>query len=166
MCVYRSTSVSAFIANGYQFVPYSCISAALLSSSISNLSTSAIGLHGKIMVKTEGGIPFPVYRSFSFEIYFNMCFHFQLLLAFGLVKILSSGVVISSHSPGLPMYSLSLAVILFPLFLLPCSQYKTYQSKCLICAGRGSKLSPVLFGNISCEYVQFFLSIITIGCYR
>ena len=52
--------------------------AALLAISISNLSTSAIGSHGKMMVETKGAIPFPVYRSFSFQIGFNMCFHFQL----------------------------------------------------------------------------------------
>ena len=63
--------------------------AALLASSISNLSTSAIGSHDKMMVGTEGGIPFPAYRSFSFQIGFNMCFHFQLLLAFGLVSLSS-----------------------------------------------------------------------------
>ena len=34
--------------------------AALLAINISNLSTSAIGSHGKMMVGTEDGIPFPV----------------------------------------------------------------------------------------------------------
>ena len=107
----------------------------LVAISIFNLSTSAIGSRGKTMVGIEGVIPFPVYRSFS-QIGFNMCFHFQFLLVFGLVslssgdcwmhyfsiiiiipigEILSSGVVatISSHSPGVPSYSLSPTIILF-----------------------------------------------------
>ena len=61
----------------------------LLANSISNLSTSAIGSHGKMMAETEGVIPFPLYRSFSSQIGFNMCFHFQLLLAFSLVSLSS-----------------------------------------------------------------------------
>ena len=65
------------------------LTAALLAISISNLSTSAIGSHGKMMAGTEGVIPFPVYRTFSSQIGFNMCFHFQLLLAFGLVSLSS-----------------------------------------------------------------------------
>ena len=52
--------------------------AALLAINISNLFTSAIGSHGKMMVGTEGVIPFPVYRSFSSQIGVSMCFHFQL----------------------------------------------------------------------------------------
>ena len=62
-------------------------SAVLLAISISNLSTSAIGSHGKMMAGTEGMKLFPVYRSFSFQIGFNMCFHFQLLSAFGFVSL-------------------------------------------------------------------------------
>ena len=58
--------------------------AALLAISISNLSAGAIGSHGKMIMRTEGIIPFHVYRSFSSQIGFNMCFHFQLLLTFGL----------------------------------------------------------------------------------
>ena len=50
--------------------------AALLAISISSLSTSVIGSHGKLMDGIEGVIPFPVYRSFSSQICFNMCFHF------------------------------------------------------------------------------------------
>ena len=46
--------------------------AALLDFSISNLSTSAIRSHGKMMVGSDGVIPFPVYRSFSSQIGFNM----------------------------------------------------------------------------------------------
>ena len=41
------------------------------------------------MVRTEGARPFPVYRSFSSQIGFNMWFHFQLLLAFGLDSLSS-----------------------------------------------------------------------------
>ena len=55
--------------------------AALLAISISNLSTSAIVSHDKMMVETEGVKPFSVYRSFSSQIGFNMCLHFQLLSA-------------------------------------------------------------------------------------
>ena len=40
------------------------------------------------------------------------------------------------------------------------------QFKCLISARDGSKLSKVLFGNISYEYVHFSLTIMIIGCYR
>ena len=39
--------------------------AALLASSICNLSTSAIRSDGKMMMGTEGGIPIPVYRSYK-----------------------------------------------------------------------------------------------------
>ena len=63
--------------------------AALFAISISNVFTSAIVSHGKTMVGTEGVIPFPVFRSFSSQIDYNMCFHFQLLLAFSLVSLLS-----------------------------------------------------------------------------
>ena len=63
--------------------------ATLLAISISNLSTSAIGSHDKMMVGTEGVRPFPVYRFFYSQISFDMCFHFQLLLAFGLVSLSS-----------------------------------------------------------------------------
>ena len=63
--------------------------AALLVISISNLSTSAIGSHGKMMVGIDGVKPFAVYRSVSSQIGFNMCFHFQLLLAFGSVSLSS-----------------------------------------------------------------------------
>ena len=63
--------------------------AALLAISISNLSTSAIGSHGKMIAGTEGVKPFPVYRFFSSQIGFNMCFHFQLFLAFGFVSLSS-----------------------------------------------------------------------------
>ena len=38
---------------------------------------------------TEGVIPFPVYRYFLSQISFNMCFHFQLSLAFGLISLSS-----------------------------------------------------------------------------
>ena len=59
-------------------------SASLLAISISSLSTSAIGSDGKMMVRRAAVKPFPVYNSFSSQIGFNMCLHFQLLLAFGL----------------------------------------------------------------------------------
>ena len=53
--------------------------------------------------------------------------------------------------------------------MLSWSQCKTYhlipQSKCLISAGLGSKLSQVLLGNICYEYVLLlFITIIIIGC--
>ena len=51
--------------------------AAFLAISISNLSASAIGSHGKIMLETDGVLPFPAYGSFFKLVY--MCFHFQLL---------------------------------------------------------------------------------------
>ena len=63
--------------------------AALLAISISSLSRSAIGSHGKMVVATEVVIPFPVKRSLTSQIDFNMFFHFQLLLAFGLVSLSS-----------------------------------------------------------------------------
>ena len=104
--------------------------AALLVITTSNISTSAMESHGKVTTGTEGIKPLPVYRSFSSQICFNICFHSQLLLAFGfvslsslslrhllkalflhnyhnpMVKILSSGVVatISSYNPGVPAY--------------------------------------------------------------
>ena len=51
---------------------------ALLAISICNLYTSAIVSHGKMIVGTAGVKLFPVCRSFSSQIGFNMCFHFQL----------------------------------------------------------------------------------------
>ena len=83
LCLSNSsqTDTNSFVTHAFP--------AALLALIISNLSTSAIGSHGKIMVETEGFIPFLVYRSFSSQIGFNMCFHFQHLLAFGLVSLSS-----------------------------------------------------------------------------
>ena len=52
-----------------------------------NLSTKAMGSHGIMMAGTEGVKLYPAYRSFSSEIGFNMCFYFQLLMAFGLVSL-------------------------------------------------------------------------------
>ena len=87
---YRSSSVLAIHRKLIQNSFLTSVSpAALLAISISKLSTSAIGSHGKMMVGTEGVKPFPVYRSFSSQIGFNMCFHFQHLLAFGLVSFSS-----------------------------------------------------------------------------
>ena len=44
----------------------------LIASSISSLSTSAIGSHGKMMVGTDVVIPLPVYRSFLSQIGFHV----------------------------------------------------------------------------------------------
>ena len=63
--------------------------ATLTSISISNISTSAIESHCKMMVGKEGVIPVPVYRFFSSRIGFNMCFHLQPLSAFGLISLSS-----------------------------------------------------------------------------
>ena len=91
--LYVCLSIKFFLRNSSQTDTNSFLtpvfSAALLASSISNLSTNAIGSHGKMMVETERVIPFPVYRSFASKIGFNMSFHFQLLLAFGLVSLSS-----------------------------------------------------------------------------
>ena len=110
ICFCKSFSLLAFY-NCNIFILYACLSikfclsnsshreansiltpvfpAALLAISISNLYTSAIGSQSKIMVGTEGVRPFPVHRSYSSHIGFNMCLHFQLLLAFGLVSLSS-----------------------------------------------------------------------------
>ena len=61
---------------------------ALLAIGITNLSTSAIGSHGKMMVGTDSIKQFPVYRSFSSQLVL-MSFHFQPLLAFALVSLSS-----------------------------------------------------------------------------
>ena len=87
------------------------------------------------------------------------------------MKILSSGgfATISSHSPGVPAYSLLPTILLFSLLLLPCSQCKTYHPypaiQILICSRHGIKLSQILLGNISYEYILLFFTIIIIGCY-
>ena len=57
---------------------------------------------------------------------------------------------------------------LYFCFLVPNVKLTIFipQSKCPICAGLGSKLSQVLRGNISYEYVLLFFTIVIIGCYR
>ena len=85
--------------------------------------------------------------------------------------ILSSGVVatISSHSPGVPTYSLSPTNIVFLYFCFLAPDVKLTLliplSKCLISARRGSELSQVLFGIISYDCILFFFTIVIIGCY-
>ena len=87
------------------------------------------------------------------------------------MKILSSGVVttVSSHSPGVPTFLYHQQLYCFSLFLLLVPNVKLTilipQSKCLISAALGSKISKILLGNISYEYVLLFLTIIIIGCY-
>ena len=91
--LYLCLSIKLCLSNSSQIDTNSLLTpvfpAALLAISISNLSTSEIGSHGKIMLGTEDIIPFPVYRSFSTQIGFNIRFYFQLLLAFGLVSLSS-----------------------------------------------------------------------------
>ena len=93
MILYLCLSIKFSLSNSSQTDTNSFLTpvfpVASLAISISNLSTSAIGSHGKMMVRTDGVIPFQVYRSFSSQIGFNMWFHFQLLLVFSLVSLSS-----------------------------------------------------------------------------
>ena len=106
------------------------------------------------MMAWTGGIkPFPVYRSFSSQIDLNVCFHFQLLLAFYFVSLssffflrhlLNAWFLHNYHNPHWwKCYHQELLLLLapivrvcrripfhqqlccFPLFLPPCSQCKT-----------------------------------------
>ena len=78
---------------------------------------------------------------------------------------------INSHSSGVPAYSFSPIIILFSFyFCFLVSHVKLTiripQSKYLISAGLGSKLSQVLIGNIFYDSFPFFFTIIIMGCYE
>ena len=76
------------------------------------------------------------------------------------MKILLSGVVatISSHSPGVPTYSLSSTIILFSFILLSCSQCKTYHHYSTIQMSYLCQTQKQTF-----VYVHFFFTIIIIA---
>ena len=88
--LYLCLSIKFCLGNSSQTDTNSCLTpvfpAALLAISISNLYTSAIGSHRKMMVGTEGDRPFPgpfhlklvlIYASVSSFCWLSVLFHFR-----------------------------------------------------------------------------------------
>ena len=182
--LYVCLSIKFFLRNSSQTDTNSFLTpvfpAALLTISISNISTRATGFHGKIMAGTEVVIPFLVYRDhfhpklisirasissfcwLSVQFHFCHCFSLRRLLnalfqhnyQSPSVKMLSCGVVsiISSYSPGVPTYFLLPTIILFSFIFVSLFPMLNLQS--LIFLSRNPKVISVP------DWKQTFASIV------